>query len=243
MDTDWLDAAESITGYVFTNKDYLEQALSHASAVDARHESNERLEFLGDAVLGFVVCQAVFERYPEFEEGDMTKIKSSVVSRKTCSEIAAKLDLGRIIKVGKGMAVANHIPDSVTGAAYEAIIGAIYLDGGIEHARTFILQEVNPYIETAANSTHQENYKSVLQMYGQRNNGGAPLYVVLDEKGPDHAKSFEICVELAGNRYPAEWGTSKKQAEQLAALSALVELNIAKKLEGGGVEIDGDYGA
>ncbi len=84
MDTDWLDAAESITGYVFTNKDYLEQALSHASAVDARHESNERLEFLGDAVLGFVVCQAVFERYPEFEEGDMTKIKSSVVSSKTC---------------------------------------------------------------------------------------------------------------------------------------------------------------
>ena len=243
MDTDWLDAAESITGYVFTNKAYLEQALSHASAVNSRQESNERLEFLGDAVLGFVVCQVVFERYPEFEEGDMTKIKSSVVSRKTCSEIATKLDLGRIIKVGKGMAVANHIPDSVIGAAYEAIIGAIYLDGGIADATSFILKEVDSYIENAANSTHQENYKSVLQMYGQRNNGGAPLYVVLDEKGPDHAKSFQICVELGGTRFPAKWGTSKKQAEQLAALAALVDLNIATRLEDGGVEIDVDYGA
>lgn len=243
MDTDWLDAAESITGYVFTNKECLEQALSHASAVDLRQQSNERLEFLGDAVLGFVVCQVVFEQYPDLEEGDMTKIKSSVVSRKTCSEIASKLDLGRIIKVGKGMTVANHIPDSVIGAAYEAIIGAIYIDGGIEHARAFILKEIDSYIEAAANSTHQEDYKSVLQMYGQRSDGGAPMYIVLDEKGPDHAKSFEICVELGGCRYPAGWGTSKKQAEQLAALSALVELNIARKLEDGGVEIDRDYGA
>lgn len=243
MDTDWLEAAESITGYVFENKERLEQALSHASAVDSRQESNERLEFLGDAVLGFVVCQEVFKLYPDFEEGEMTKIKSSVVSRKTCSEIASKLDLGRIIKVGKGMAVANHIPDSVIGAAYEAIIGAMFLDGGIEPVRTFILKEVKPYIESAANSTHQENYKSVLQQYGQRNNGGAPIYVVLDEKGPDHEKSFEICVDLGGSRYKAEWGTSKKQAEQLAALAALVELKIASINEDGSVEIDHDYGA
>ena len=108
--------------------------------MDQRSASNERLEFLGDAVLGFVVCSETYARFPDFEEGDMTKVKSSVVSRKDCAEVADDLDISRILRVGKGMNTQKQIPSSVTGAAYEALIGAIYLDGGFDKAKTFILQ-------------------------------------------------------------------------------------------------------
>ena len=242
MDTDWTDAAESITGYKFTNHALLEQALSHSSAVDQRSASNERLEFLGDAVLGFVVCSETYARFPDFEEGDMTKVKSSVVSRKVCAEVADDLDISRILRVGKGMNTQKQIPSSVTGAAYEALIGAIYLDGGFDKAKTFILQTMSERIESAAQSTHQENYKSILQQFGQKSQGVAPVYVVLDEKGPDHAKCFEVTVDLNGRRFGSCWAASKKEAEQLAALAALVELEVAFESEDGSVEIKENYG-
>lgn len=236
MDNDWINAVQSIVNYEFKNQTLLEQALSHSSAVAQREDSNERLEFLGDAVLGFVICNETFSRFPDYEEGDMTKIKSAVVSRRVCAEVAEELDLGRILRVGKGM---NGItlPSSVTGAAYEAIIGAIYLDGGFEPARAFILSTLGSRIEEAAASTHQENYKSVLQQVGQKMAGSTPSYVVLDEKGPDHAKCFEICVQLGGHQYPAKWGPSKKQAEQLAALEALKKLDLAQVTADGSISI------
>lgn len=236
METDWNQLAESIIGYEFKDKGLLEQALSHSSAVDYRHQSNERLEFLGDAVLGFVVCNETFQRFPEFEEGDMTKVKSAVVSRKVCAEIAHDLDLNRILRVGKGM-IGRTLPESVSGAAYEAIIGAIYLDGNFQTASNFVLRTLNHRIEEAAASTHQDNYKSVLQQVGQKTAGFAPSYIVLDEKGPDHAKCFEICVELGGKRFKSMWGASKKLAEQLAALEALKELEIAEELDDGSIAI------
>jgi ribonuclease-3 len=236
MDNDWIQAVQSILGYEFKNKTLLEQALSHSSAVDQRENSNERLEFLGDAVLGFVICNETFDRFPLYEEGEMTKIKSAVVSRRVCAEVADELDLGRILQVGKGMNGLT-LPTSVTGAAYEAIIGAIYLDGGFDPAKEFVLRTMTNRIENAASSTHQENYKSVLQQVGQKLAGVTPSYVVLDEKGPDHAKCFEICVELNGQRFTAHWGASKKQAEQLAALEALKELEIAKEHASGAIEI------
>jgi ribonuclease-3 len=236
MDNDWIDLAQGIIGYSFKDKQLLEQALSHSSAVDHREQSNERLEFLGDAVLGFVVCYETFARFPDFEEGEMTKIKSTVVSRKVCAEIAQALDLNRILQVGKGMG-GGEIPDSVSGAAYEAVIGAIYLDSDFVTAQEFILRSVGNRLDDAAASTHQDNYKSVLQQVGQKIAGFAPAYIVLDEKGPDHAKCFEICVELSGRRFSSKWGASKKQAEQLAALEALKELEFAKELEDGRIEI------
>lgn len=236
MDNDWIQAVQSILGYEFKNKTLLEQALSHSSVVDQREDSNERLEFLGDAVLGFVICNETFDRFPQYEEGEMTKIKSAVVSRRVCAEVADELDLGRILRVGKGMNGVT-LPTSVTGAAYEAIIGAMYLDGGFDPAKEFVLRTMTNRIENAASSTHQENYKSVLQQVGQRLAGVTPSYVVLDEKGPDHAKCFEICVELNGQRFNAQWGASKKQAEQLAALEALKELEIAKEHASGVIEI------
>ena len=236
MDTDWNQLAENIIGYEFKDKTLLEQALSHSSAVDNRNQSNERLEFLGDAVLGFIVCYETFQKFPEFEEGDMTKVKSAVVSRRVCAEISQELDLIRILKVGKGMS-GGDLPESVSGAAYEAIIGAIYLDNGFESARTFVLRTIEDRIDEAAASTHQDNYKSVLQQVGQKIAGFAPSYVVLDEQGPDHAKCFEICVELGGKRYTSKWGASKKQAEQLAALEALKELDFAEVLDDGSIAI------
>lgn len=234
---------EHIIGYTFKDKSLLQQALSHSSAVDHRGESNERLEFLGDAVLGFVVCHETFQRFPQYEEGDMTKIKSAVVSRKNCAEVAESLDLGSILHVGKGMGNSSDLPNSVTGAAYEAIIGSIFLDGGFEPARDFIIRTMSDRINEAAASTHQDNYKSVLQQVGQKLMGVAPLYVVLDEKGPDHDKCFEIGVDLDGKIYPSKWAQSKKEAEQLAALSALIELEIATLHEDGTVlikEIQGE---
>ena len=102
MDADWINATQNIIGYEFKDKTLLEQALSHSSAVDQREDSNERLEFLGDAVLGFVICNETFERFPDYEEGEMTKIKSAVVSRRVCAEVADELDLGRIIRIKKG---------------------------------------------------------------------------------------------------------------------------------------------
>ena len=241
MENDWNDLAENIIGYVFADKTLLIQALSHSSAVDQRHQSNERLEFLGDAVLGFVVCNETFQRFPEFEEGDMTKVKSSVVSRKVCAEIAHSLDLNRILMVGKGMS-GDSLPESVSGAAYEAIIGAIYLDGGFEPAKEFVLNTIGNRLDEAASSTHQDNYKSVLQQVGQKVAGNAPNYIVLDEQGPDHAKCFEICVELGSTRYPSQWGASKKQAEQLAALEALKELEFAEEREDGTIAIKEIHG-
>lgn len=236
-DHDWIEQSQLIIGHEFKNATLLEQALSHSSGVDHREDSNERLEFLGDAVLGFVICTETFKRFPDFEEGDMTKVKSAVVSRRVCSEVAGELELFRVLRVGKGME-GNDLPSSVTGAAYEAIIGAIYLDAGFDAACEFVLKTVGSRIEDAASSTHQENYKSVLQQVGQKISGTTPMYSVLDEQGPDHAKCFEIAVELDGKKYPAKWGASKKQAEQLAALAALVALEIAVENSDGTVEIN-----
>ena len=150
MDTDWNQLAESIIGYEFKDKTLLELALSHSSAVDSRDQSNERLEFLGDAVLGFIVCNETFQRFPDFEEGDMTKVKSSVVSRKVCAEIAQELDLNRILMVGKGMN-GGSLPESVSGAAYEAIIGAIYLDTVLRMLKNL------SYVQSQGESTRQRH--------------------------------------------------------------------------------------
>lgn len=236
MENEWIELTEQIIGYSFNKKALLEQALSHSSAVNNRDQSNERLEFLGDAVLGFIVCNETYQRFPDFEEGDMTKVKSAVVSRKVCAEVAEELDLNRVLRVGKGM-IGSSLPGSVSGAAYEAIIGALYLDGGFQSAQEFVLRTLNDRIADAACSTHQDNYKSVLQQVGQKIAGSAPSYIVLDEQGPDHAKCFEICVELNGNRHASQWGSSKKQAEQLAALEALKELEYAIENDKGHIEI------
>lgn len=237
MDTIELERIETLLGHRFNDPALLDRAFTHASLVENRLESNERLEFLGDAVLGMVVCTFLFENFPDLLEGEMTKIKSTVVSRKMCAEIAQALGLEELLRMGKGMSHHATLPSSVLAAVFEALVGALYLDAGEPVARRFILSVVQPRIERAALSGHQDNFKSVLQQAAQQLMGLTPQYVILDEKGPDHAKCFEVAVEVGSRRFGSCWGPSKKQAEQEAALQALQELGYAVRAENGAVQL------
>lgn len=210
--------------YQFNNPDLLQAALTHASSANTRVESNERLEFLGDAVLGLVVCEALYERLPEALEGDLTKVKSAVVSRRACARIADQMGLTDSLVLGQGMAPGEPLPRSLAAAALEAVIAAVYLDGGIKAATDFIIRHMGDEISAAIDSEHQCNFKSQLQQHAQRELGIAPNYEMLDEKGPDHAKCFEVAVNIGGRQFPSAWGPSKKEAEQKAARLALVDL-------------------
>jgi ribonuclease-3 len=227
--SDLVQRAEQIVGYHFNDHQHLRVALTHASVADDRLNSNERMEFLGDAVLGFVVCERLFEMFPEHREGDLTKIKSAVVSRRVCAEISDQIGLTDLLVIGKGMSSRSDLPSSISAAVYESIVAAIYLDGGIEAARRFILDHMTTQIIDAEESSHQHNFKSVLQQYAQRTESDLPSYLLLDEKGPDHSKCFEVCVQIGGRRFASAWGASKKQAEQQAARIALNELGLVEE--------------
>jgi ribonuclease-3 len=227
---DKIEKTEQIIGYKFTNKSLLEQALTHSSQADRRLTSNERLEFFGDAVLALVICHALYERFPDYLEGDLTKIKSMLVSRRTCARLASRLGIEKFLKIGKGMAKSNALTGSLAAGALEALIAAIYIDGGFKSAREFILNLFGPLIEQADAQQHQENFKSLLQQYAQQELNHTPIYELLDEKGPDHNKCFESAVILGDRRYPSAWGTNKKEAEQKAAYKALIELKIIQPL-------------
>ncbi len=220
-----LQRAQELLGHTFSDLDLLRRALTHASTADSRLDSYERLEFLGDAVLGLTTCELIFSNHPDLLEGEMTKIKSIAVSRETCATIAREMGLADLVALGKGMQGAS-LPTSLLAGVFEAVIGALYLDAGTEAVRTFIAPRIEPFIERAYRNGHQQNFKSLLQQYAQQSNDDPPRYVILDEKGPDHAKCFKICVELAGRRFEPAWGPSKKQAEQVAARHALISLGI-----------------
>lgn len=229
MDEALRERAEAIVGHRFKDAALLDLALHHASTADTPLSSNERLEFLGDAVLGIVVCDLVFRRYPALREGDMTKIKSRVVSREMCAVIAQRLGLDALLVLGKGMQGGTALPASLAAAALEAVIGAVYLDGGMDVAAGFVRPLVSDLIDKAANSGHQQNFKSVLQQHAQQAFGQTPMYRTLDEQGPDHSKCFKICVDIGGRRFEGCWGQTKKKAEQEAALAALKELGVMQE--------------
>jgi len=226
-----LDACQAAIGYRFNDPTLLASALTHASVATTRLESNERLEFLGDAILGMVVCRYLYEHYPDYLEGELTKIKSAVVSGKTCAKIANRLGLHNWLYLGNGISSTARIPTSLSAAAFESLIAAIHLDGGVEAAEKFILEHVVEDIERAAATEHQHNFKSQLQQHAQREMGATPTYELLDEKGPDHSKCFEIAVCIGDRRFSSAWGPSKKEAEQKAAYNALVELDVFNALD------------
>jgi ribonuclease III len=233
------EAAEAKIGHTFLDPTLLQRALTHASVAEQRVESNERMEFLGDSVLGLIVSERIYHRYPDLLEGEMTKIKSTAVSRQTCAQIARGMGLHELLVLGKGMQGSDAVPQSLAAAVLESIIAAVYLDGGYQAAEKFIGPLVDPLIERAYASGHQENFKSVLQQHAQQTDQDPPLYRVLDEKGPDHAKCFKVAAELNGRRFNACWGQSKKQAEQMAALAALVELGLVEETSDGHVRVIG----
>ncbi|MCL2623308.1 MAG: ribonuclease III [Planctomycetaceae bacterium] len=215
---------EQKLAYSFDDSALLLQALTHSSSADTPTDSNERLEFLGDSVLGYVICELLFKKFPERDEGDLTKIKSAVVSRETCFKIAQSLDLHELIRIGRGVGRDNPIPASILANAVEAIIAALYLDGGIKIARRFILEHFAPEVLKMADSLSCDNHKSLLQDMVQREFAVQPVYIVLDEKGPDHNKCFKIAVQVKGRYFPAAWGNTKKIAEQHAAENAICQL-------------------
>jgi ribonuclease-3 len=216
---------EEKIGYRFTNRALLHAALTHASGADHRLASNERLEFLGDAILGAIVCELLFRKFPDYLEGDLTRIKSIVVSRRTCAKISGELGIDEFLVMGKGVGAHGQTPSSVLADVFESLIGAIYLDGGIEAAQEFIVRHIEPEIDAVVGGQAGLNYKSDLQQIAQRDFGATPTYLLLDEKGPDHSKCFKISARVGERRYAPAWGPTKKEAEQRAALNALCQLS------------------
>ena len=219
-----LEQCQRIIEYRFANLQLLDEALTNASSSANRRNSNERLEFLGDAVLGLIICQRGYEQFPDWLEGQLTILKSSVVSRKTCAEVSNTLGLTELIRVGPGMDKPGRLPSSLAAGVFESVVGAIYLDGGFEAAGKFILQHMQRWVDHYADGDHQLNFKSMLQQYAQREYGCTPTYEVLAEEGPDHKKTFRIRVNMQGQFYEGTQGRTKKEAEQEAARLALLSL-------------------
>jgi len=216
-----LELCQKRIGYRFKDQGLLKEALTHSSGADTHLTSNERMEFLGDAVFGFVICETLFMRFPELREGDMTKIKSAVVSRSTCQEVARLLGLEECLIVGRGIPKGGRIPSSMLSNVVESLIAAIYLDGGINAARERIRAWFEEQIVRFADTVEVDNYKSLLQQVAQRDMGHTPEYRIMEVCGPDHSKCFRIGVRIGSMTFQSAWGNNKKEAEQRAAENAL----------------------
>lgn len=218
------ELCQDVLGYTFHNPAFLRSALTHASGADHRLASNERLEFLGDAILGAIVCELLYLKFPESLEGELTRIKSVVVSRRTCAKISERLGFEEFLILGKGMGSQEQTPSSVLADVFESLVGAIYLDGGMEAAKRFIVRHIEAEIDETVDGHMGTNHKSNLQQVAQRQFGETPTYLLLDEKGPDHSKCFQIAAQIGKHYYPPAWGKNKKDAEQRAAFNALVQI-------------------
>ena len=221
----FLANCQSQLGYTFRDKELLRTALTHASAADMPIASNERMEFLGDSVLAYVICDYLYERLPNTLEGDMTKVKSAVVSRATCHKVCKQLGLDKFLILGRGLGRSNRIPDSIFANTLESFIAAVYLDGGMEEARKFVLRVFQEEIDEMLQDSDAHNHKSVLQQHCQKYEGHIPEYKILDVRGPEHRKTFLVQVRVGDRVFPSAWGVTKKEAEQRAAENALAVLH------------------
>lgn len=224
-----LDRLQEKIGYRFRNLSLAAQAVTHSSAKDRERPCNERLEFFGDAILGQIVSEFLFHHFPEYEEGDLSTMKSIIVSAKTLSLRAKELGLDEMIVLGRGLNEKKALPKSILCNTFEALVAALYLDGGFEVAKEFVLRNVRDKIREILKDEHEKNYKSILQDYAQRKLAIIPQYDVLKEVGPDHKKMFQVAVQLNGKSYGPSWGANKKEAEQRVARVALEELKILEK--------------
>lgn len=209
--------------YIFKNKNYAETALTHSSYANEtkRGQCNERMEFLGDAVLSIIVSDYLFKTYNKKAEGDLSKLRASIVCEKALCTYAESIDLGGCLLLGKGekSSGGNKRP-SILADAFEAVIAAIYLDSGIEQASEFVMPFIVREIERPA-VNHFKDYKTVLQEIVQQSGGERLEYVLVDERGPDHDKHFVFEVHLNSNVIGRGGGKSKREAEQQAAHEAL----------------------
>ncbi|MBC8569256.1 ribonuclease III [Zongyangia hominis] len=215
---------EKVIGYSFENAKYLQIALSHTSYVNEVKKgavSNERQEFLGDAVLSIVVSDYLFKHYSHLPEGELTKLRASLVCEKSLCEFAHMIGLGQYLYLGRGEELmGGRERPSILADAFEALIAAIYLDGGMEHAKRFILGFVKKQVEKEK-KVFFKDYKTTLQEIIQQNKEEQLSYVLVQESGPDHDKHFVVEVHLNSNVIGKGEGRSKKDAEQMAAKEAL----------------------
>ena len=211
-------------GYRFGDAALLRRALTHSSSTADKYEDNERLEFFGDAVLDLIVCEYLYHACPWHREGELTEIKSVAVRRQTLAQAAEKLGLRPYLVLGKGIAGRQDLPPSVHANVFEAVLAAIYLDGGYLPARAFVLRNLRTVMDEALLQPHADNHKSLLQQHLQREARAVPIYRVTAESGPDHAKRFEVSALIEGVERGRGVGASKKEAEQAAAEQALQAL-------------------
>lgn len=221
----FVNRAERIIGYRFRDQSILVTALTHSSAVEDRYQCNERMEFLGDAILGMVVCHRVYEQFPREFEGGMTKIKSDVVSRKVCCKMVVEMGLEKCLILGRDMD-RHDVPLSVSAGLYEAVVAAVYLDGGIRKARQFVVNSVSGHIQAAA--VAGDDHKTRLQKYAQRKFRTTPRYKQLDERGPSGSRCHKMGVKIGPKMYGVAWANSKREAERLAAERTLQQLGVIK---------------
>lgn len=221
-----MEEFEKIINYTFKDKDLLRVALTHSSYANEHKKShlkyNERLEFLGDAVLSISVSDYIFNNCPHLPEGELTKLRASLVCEKSLFVFAKKINLGKYIYLSNGERKGGGADrPSIISDAFEAVIAAIYLDGGMEKASEFVLSFVIPEIKNHTVGKAFKDYKTQLQEIIQKNPGETLQYVLVDETGPDHNKHFVVEVHLNSNVIGKGGGRSKKEAEQQAAREAL----------------------
>ncbi len=223
----------------FKDESLLHEALTHRSFSQAKDledsANNERLEFLGDAVLGLVVSERVASIFPQFSEGELSKVRASLISRTTLAKAARRMELGQWLRLGRGEEVTQgREKSSLLANALEAVIGAVYLDGGIEAARGFIgrslLQEFSS-LEDGDSTSLVGDSKSRLQEWTHKNVGSVPRYQLIHESGPDHQKTFEVVVYLKKKLMGRGTGRTKKEAEQRAAEEALQHVGVCDELD------------
>jgi len=229
---DEFETLQQAIGYRFRDRGLVEHAMTHTSRanedVSGGVRDNESLEFLGDAVLGFVIADVLFNEFPESDEGQKSKLKAMLVSTTTLARQAERLSLGDHLLLGRGEEKSGgRQKQALLADGYEALIAAIYLDGGVEHARAFIVREFAPLIAASRrDGLAAQDYKSALQELLQGRNRSLPDYRVIGTLGPDHQKLFQVQVVVDGEPLAQATGSSKKEAEQEAARAALQKLRI-----------------
>lgn len=223
---------EKELGYKFKNISFLKNALTHTSYINEHKNnpggSNERMEFLGDSVLGLSVSEYLYKNYKNLPEGVLSKIRASVVCEDSLAKLASKLRLGEYLYMGKGELLSGGgFKPSVTSDAMESVIAAIYLDGGFDTAKGYVLSWLeDAIIEAAEHKGRETDYKSRLQEYCQ-SKGYVPTYVLTGESGPDHSKTFEARVCTSDGRHADGKGPNKKKAQQMAAKAMLEKLHVS----------------
>lgn len=210
-------------GYPFRHLELLQEALTHRSY---GHPHNERLEFLGDSVIELVVSQLLFKTFPKLREGELSKMRSSLVKEESLAEVARGIELGRHLKLGKGEeATGGRKKASILAGALEAVVAAVYIDGGFEEAFRVVEGLFRDKIKQMEEAWRDRDYKTQLQEHTQARFKEVPRYSVVAERGPEHSKTFEVVVSVGGKIVGRGFGRSKKEAEQRAAEEALRRLD------------------